>query len=406
MFNTFQLNRQTREWLRITFRIGLFVLIIGLFIGSFFYGRVKQLVLIDLQENARSSSAVLATLIEQDPVSYRALVEADSYEAGKYDEEYYNRMLALFRELKAEIQATYIVTEKYISDEELMYIFDAEDPEGESFTPIGTLDSITPEKIKSFKYNVSTTTGLIDDPKWGRYLTGSSPINDPKTGEVLGLASIDYSTENVRGILRRVLGVVVTGVIFFILGMTILISQWVMADRKAKSSDYLTGLKSRFYFENNLPQMVAEARHTKQPLTVMMIDMDDFASVNNRFGHQVGDSVLVRVGKFIQSNMRSTDILARYGGDEFVGILPGIRGLDAVKIAERIVKQINQTPFEFASGDSVRMSVSIGLAEYEPGMSVQELVKQADEQMYNAKVAGKNQVAYGTSIKAQYQRIR
>jgi diguanylate cyclase (GGDEF)-like protein len=202
------------------------------------------------------------------------------------------------------------------------------------------------------------------------------------------------------------LGVVVTGVIFFILGMTILISQWVMADRKAKSSDYLTGLKSRFYFENNLPQMVAEARHTKQPLTVMMIDMDDFASVNNRFGHQVGDSVLVRVGKFIQSNMRSTDILARYGGDEFVGILPGIRGLDAVKIAERIVKQINQTPFEFASGDSVRMSVSIGLAEYEPGMSVQELVKQADEQMYNAKVAGKNQVAYGTSIKAQYQRIR
>jgi diguanylate cyclase (GGDEF)-like protein len=104
--------------------------------------------------------------------------------------------------------------------------------------------------------------------------------------------------------------------------------------------------------------------------------------------------------------MRSTDILARYGGDEFVGILPGIRGLDAVKIAERIVKQINQTPFEFASGDSVRMSVSIGLAEYEPGMSVQELVKQADEQMYNAKVAGKNQVAYGTSIKAQYQRIR
>lgn len=159
------------------------------------------------------------------------------------------------------------------------------------------------------------------------------------------------------------------------------------------SRDPLTGLYNRRVFEETLErEFKASVRH-RQPLSLLMIDLDFFKLVNDRFGHQVGDEVLKTFSKLLAACARETDIPARFGGEEFVIILPNTEQSKAILLAERIQEKINQTVF--LSGQmAIKQTISQGLADTQSHRikTASDLLLLADQAMYQAKRDGRNTI--------------
>ena len=146
--------------------------------------------------------------------------------------------------------------------------------------------------------------------------------------------------------------------------------------------DALTGLTNRKLFEKELDRTIKQATRSSKKFALLFLDLDDFKTVNDSLGHDIGDELLIRVGQIIQSHIRESDVLARWGGDEFVLLLDELRSLeDCVIIIDYDLKT----------------SFSIGINIYEDGQDVKEMIKNADMAMYLAKQAGKNQYSFYTS---------
>ena len=151
--------------------------------------------------------------------------------------------------------------------------------------------------------------------------------------------------------------------------------------------DELTGLYMRNVFDVTLSKNVNEFVRTKMPLSLLMIDIDDFKQVNDQYGHQKGDEVLSEIGMCINEIVREMDLAARYGGEEMAIIMPNANKDQAFRVGERIRKTIQQLKF-----DSLSVTVSIGTSEMERDTSctAEDLIKKADLALYEAKETGKN----------------
>ncbi|UFS72550.1 GGDEF domain-containing protein [Geomonas sp. RF6] len=153
--------------------------------------------------------------------------------------------------------------------------------------------------------------------------------------------------------------------------------------------DPMTGLLNRRAFEDLLD--IEEERRDSPPLSVLMIDIDDFKSVNDRFGHPAGDEVISSVGKAIVEALRGADLAARYGGEEFAVLLPATVVKDAYSVAERLRSRIAALAFDFC-GERLEVTASLGVANrtVKEDCSVRELLGLADQALYEAKRRGKN----------------
>ena len=161
--------------------------------------------------------------------------------------------------------------------------------------------------------------------------------------------------------------------------------------------DALTGLYNRrFFFEACEKNLSMNMRHQLTSV-LMVLDVDQFKCINDRFGHPLGDSALVHLGRVMQSVLRSEDVLARIGGDEFAILLPNTTLSAAASLAERLRKQVMQSPLPLADGDELAITISVGLVENGEGERMESLYARADQMLYQAKQNGRNCVA----IKAQ-----
>ncbi|MGS0765067.1 diguanylate cyclase [Syntrophomonas curvata] len=151
-------------------------------------------------------------------------------------------------------------------------------------------------------------------------------------------------------------------------------------------TDDLTGLYNHRYIFASLEKEMGRAERYRQPLTIIMLDLDHFKEVNDRFGHPAGDKVLATVAAIIRSSLRETDIAGRFGGDEFMIILPHTGVAEGQIVAERIRYEIEQCPF---TSQNIRITMSIGVCEY-AGEELDQLVTQVDELLYLAKNKGRN----------------
>ncbi len=162
--------------------------------------------------------------------------------------------------------------------------------------------------------------------------------------------------------------------------------------RELASRDPLTGLYNRRYFSEVLQRCYSEAARYRTDLACIMIDLDDFKSANDAFGHQIGDQVLQLAAGTIVGQLRTSDVAARYGGDEFILLLPQTDGERAQVLGERIVERFNAELSERVPGSTVRMSMGIAsLRNLEPG-NAEALIQGADHALYTAKSAGKNRI--------------
>lgn len=153
--------------------------------------------------------------------------------------------------------------------------------------------------------------------------------------------------------------------------------------------DHLTGLYNRRYAETKLMEEYERSKRYKTSFSVVMADIDHFKKINDESGHTAGDEVLQEVAKIIKDNVRPNDTLVRFGGEEFMIILPETTAKHAAGFIERIRKLIEA--FGFLSG-SKKVTVSFGVAEFNRKLSIEEIIKRADKALYASKRGGRNQV--------------
>jgi len=161
---------------------------------------------------------------------------------------------------------------------------------------------------------------------------------------------------------------------------------------KMVAIDRLTQIYNRNHYEQQLPLEIERANRNKMRLAFLMIDIDDFKSINDTFGHDIGDQVLRDVAQEIKNHLRKIDYLFRFGGEEFVALLPGAEKESAMRTAERIRDVVART---VKAADSRYITISIGGSIYpDDAKDEEELFRRADRALYRAKGEGKNRVIF------------
>ena len=162
--------------------------------------------------------------------------------------------------------------------------------------------------------------------------------------------------------------------------------------RKQAMHDSLTGLFNRRYLDEMLERELARARREGPPLTVMMLDIDFFKKLNDTYGHQAGDEVLRRLADLLRKNSRAEDIPCRYGGEEFLLVLPNMGRADALTRAEQWRQEFEAMHITLGQV-TMRSTISIGIATFpEQGQTRDTLIEAADKALYDAKHNGRNRV--------------
>lgn len=159
--------------------------------------------------------------------------------------------------------------------------------------------------------------------------------------------------------------------------------------------DPLTGINNRRFFDQRLKEEAGRARRYDRPLSCLFLDIDHFKRINDQYGHQAGDNVLKQVSSMLNDRLRQTDILARFGGEEFVILLPDTEQDDASLIAEQVRSRIAHAKFIIPSGKTLSVTLSIGLAVLHPNNHIndaKQLLSAADQAVYAAKLSGRNRV--------------
>ena len=157
--------------------------------------------------------------------------------------------------------------------------------------------------------------------------------------------------------------------------------------------DALTGLFNRRYFDRSVAVEISRANREHTPLSLLVCDIDLFKSINDGWGHLTGDRVLQHLADLLADMGRKTDIVTRFGGEEFCFVLPNTKPEWARLVAERVRAKVEATPIIIESGAALNVTISIGIGTYRAGDTVAQLLHRADEALYRAKRLGRNCVS-------------
>ncbi len=192
--------------------------------------------------------------------------------------------------------------------------------------------------------------------------------------------------------LNLLLCLIVTAVVLFAALMTI--NRFQSRLEEMATRDKLTGLYNRQAFDILMEQYQAEQKRRVEPFSIILFDIDHFKQINDLYGHLEGDRVLAAISRGAAASLRESDILCRWGGEEFLVVLKGCVREDAFRTAEEIRKTVVQ--MQLGSGtDKIQVTVSLGVAQHEPGEQLDHLLKRVDETMYLAKAQGRNRTTGG-----------
>jgi len=163
--------------------------------------------------------------------------------------------------------------------------------------------------------------------------------------------------------------------------------------RDTSLRDGMTGLHNRRFLEEIIEKIMSQSERNKDTYSIMMLDVDWFKSVNDTYGHDVGDMVIVEIGKLLKANIRDADLAIRYGGEEFVVMLHNASKEGALLVAKKIHSAFGSLIFNVGSGETIQKTMSIGIAQYpSDGDTIWKCIKYADTALYVAKTTGRNKI--------------
>jgi len=210
----------------------------------------------------------------------------------------------------------------------------------------------------------------------------------------VGLATLSPTGETIRGLAGWV-AVFAIEILLYVIGAAFLVlilakDRTVRFYKLAATTDALTGVLNRRGFFEAATELMADHRGGPEPVSVLAFDLDKFKSINDRFGHDGGDAVLEMFAAVARKTMRSSDVIGRLGGEEFVAMVSGTR-TDAAVAAERVRTAFAAAEVEFG-GQRITATVSIGIACGSPQTAVETLITRADAALYRAKANGRDRV--------------
>lgn len=172
------------------------------------------------------------------------------------------------------------------------------------------------------------------------------------------------------------------------------LSQLNLELQELSHKDSLTGLFNRRFFAEEAIRTISSALRKKTPLSIIMMDIDNFKTINDTYGHKNGDTVIITLAKKLKSMIRKTDVAARFGGEEFVLLLPETTVTNAYNVAENIRKEIESYVI-LSDGKSIQFTISFGVTLYDPvrdDTNIENTLARADTGLYQAKNNGRNRV--------------
>ena len=171
--------------------------------------------------------------------------------------------------------------------------------------------------------------------------------------------------------------------------------------------DGMTGLYNRRFLEEFIDKVMHQAKRENETYSVMMLDVDYFKMVNDTYGHDVGDQVIVEIGKLLQESIRESDLAIRYGGEEFVVMLHNATQEGALKVAKEIHTKFAQIIFDVGAGETMQKTMSIGIARFpDDGDTIWKTIKFADTALYVAKTTGRNKIVEYTAEMSESETLR
>ena len=178
------------------------------------------------------------------------------------------------------------------------------------------------------------------------------------------------------------------GINLFVIALVLILYKRFILNQLASSAihDSLTGVFNKGYLDEYLEYEIARAIRKQTAFSLIMLDIDHFKLVNDTYGHRRGDYALKTLAEVVQKSKRNADVLARVGGEEFIVLLPDTKLSDAIQLAERIRKNVEDFTFE----EIVRMTISLGITEFKQTDSKESILKRVDSALYKAKDNGRN----------------
>jgi diguanylate cyclase (GGDEF)-like protein len=172
--------------------------------------------------------------------------------------------------------------------------------------------------------------------------------------------------------------------------------------KKLSITDGLTQLFNSRHFYNQLKGEIERSNRYGHQLSLLLLDIDNFKEFNDTHGHLEGDKILARLGRIIKFCLRNMDSAYRYGGEEFTIILPGTYGEEAITVAERLRNAVSKEDFSDGKIESLNITISIGVAQYDLDEEIATFVQRADQAMYKSKQSGRNKVSF---LNAEYYNL-
>ena len=226
-----------------------------------------------------------------------------------------------------------------------------------------------------------------------------------KVGDIRGGISVSIPASDIIAQIRTSKIYIVVFALSVLITLTLIIllisNQLIRELRSAEirlyemaTRDFLTGLLNRREGLRRFREEISKGRRSKQPLTAIILDIDHFKNVNDTYGHLVGDKVLQHLPETLMPVLRDYDIFCRYGGEEFLLILPNTPLKVGVEIAERLRKRIEQSKYLVDKENTITMTISLGVAQLTENESDNSLIYRVDQALYNAKDKGRNCVSF------------
>ncbi len=158
--------------------------------------------------------------------------------------------------------------------------------------------------------------------------------------------------------------------------------------------DFLTGLYNRRYFFENMNSYIEDIQDSGEKFAVAMIDIDLFKNINDTYGHDIGDNIIVNLSEILRTNTSHRDIVSRFGGEEFCIVLKNINRYSATEIFERLRQKVEESTYTTKDNQYIKFTISIGISMHDYDDTLEETINQADMMLYNAKQSGRNKVAF------------
>ena len=309
-------------------------------------------------------------------------------EQSKINVEFHDSMKNIAKIIETQYELNYIVPligemlDRFISDH-LIYVFLKQDKEYKLVWPKACKDERIYETLKQL--TPETNYILTSDDKIGAFpLTSDGEI----TGCIVARSTLEKLSKRDISYLEQLTRQS---------AITINRANTYSKVLQYATLDALTNLNNRRQFEVRLKQEIATTKRQKNPLCAMMVDIDFFKKVNDTYGHASGDAVLRTVASIIKEHLRESDIPSRYGGEEFAVLLPYTHIEEAKIVGERLRKAVETTPIPIDK-KNINVTISMGLAEFSPQETGEDLFKRADSALYEAKESGRNRVCVDLSV--------